>query len=585
MSGSTRSANATVSDWNASADDEERDPVLAVRVVRAQHVARAARVHRRVPRHVRHEQHQRVDRIRVAGHRVRDHHVHHAVRGERRLPRVRLVDAHRLAVAVDGEILRPRREAERRARSAACSAREVVRRQLVRRDGLRVRRAGAEIAGAVERAEQHLDQVQRAARLEAVRMRGDPAHRVHRDRAADDLVVRAAPRSVHALRHSIASRTRRAPFRARVADRVGGNAASLGDRRRRVIVAHVTPATASSLMTHVAGRYVGDDYAPAAVAERCGIAADTIERLAREMAHVAFQEAIETADRMDRRVGTPSRQGRRAAGRDVRDARHLRAFQRLPDVPRAASAADAARRARRPRQFQRACAVSKAHPAAPVAGDHLRARQAADSGTARLPDEPRRSRDRRARRPAADRQGVLVGIAHRRPRADAHGDRQRCGRRSVSDRHAAAVHGEHGVELGDEHGCYARPAVRTKRGRLVQDPVRRRLRRVRVGDRCVRRSRAAGYDLSRTLRRDLAARPPDLRARCARRRHPSSDRATGPRCPPVAGRADRARVATGVSGVHARRRPAQIRRLPRFHHPLRACARHRFPRRLARRAG
>jgi anaerobic selenocysteine-containing dehydrogenase len=49
----------------------------------------------------------------------------------------------------------------------------------------------------------------------------------------------------------------------------------------------------STVMTHVAGRYVGDDYAPAAVAERCGIAADTIERLAREMAHVAFEEAIE----------------------------------------------------------------------------------------------------------------------------------------------------------------------------------------------------------------------------------------------------------------------------------------------------
>ncbi len=32
---------------------------------------------------------------------------------------------------------------------------------------------------------------------------------------------------------------------------------------------------------------------PTAVAERCGVPADTIERLAREMAHVAFQETIE----------------------------------------------------------------------------------------------------------------------------------------------------------------------------------------------------------------------------------------------------------------------------------------------------
>ena len=49
----------------------------------------------------------------------------------------------------------------------------------------------------------------------------------------------------------------------------------------------------ATVMTHVAGRYIGDDYAPAVVAERCGIAADTIERLAREMAHVAFEDAIE----------------------------------------------------------------------------------------------------------------------------------------------------------------------------------------------------------------------------------------------------------------------------------------------------
>ena len=66
-----------------------------------QHLARAGRVHRRVPRHVRHEQQQRVDRIGIAGDGVGDHHVHQAVRGERRFPRVRLVDAQRRAVGVD----------------------------------------------------------------------------------------------------------------------------------------------------------------------------------------------------------------------------------------------------------------------------------------------------------------------------------------------------------------------------------------------------------------------------------------------------------------------------------------------------
>ncbi|HEX4886268.1 MAG TPA: molybdopterin oxidoreductase family protein, partial [Casimicrobiaceae bacterium] len=41
-----------------------------------------------------------------------------------------------------------------------------------------------------------------------------------------------------------------------------------------------------------AERYLEPQYAPEAVAEACGVPADTIRRLAREMAHVAFREAI-----------------------------------------------------------------------------------------------------------------------------------------------------------------------------------------------------------------------------------------------------------------------------------------------------
>ena len=67
------------------------------------------------------------------------------------------------------------------------------------------------------------------------------------------------------------------------------------------------------------------------------------------MAHVAFEETIELPIALDRRLGPHARQGRRPAGRDVRDARHLRALQRLPDLPRAAPDPDAARRARRAR--------------------------------------------------------------------------------------------------------------------------------------------------------------------------------------------------------------------------------------------
>ncbi len=43
----------------------------------------------------------------------------------------------------------------------------------------------------------------------------------------------------------------------------------------------------------VAERYLDQRYAPDAVAEACGIAADTIRRLAAEMAHAAFEEVIE----------------------------------------------------------------------------------------------------------------------------------------------------------------------------------------------------------------------------------------------------------------------------------------------------
>ncbi len=45
--------------------------------------------------------------------------------------------------------------------------------------------------------------------------------------------------------------------------------------------------------TLLAERYLSDEYSPERAAETCGIAAETIERIALEMAHVAFEEAIE----------------------------------------------------------------------------------------------------------------------------------------------------------------------------------------------------------------------------------------------------------------------------------------------------
>jgi anaerobic selenocysteine-containing dehydrogenase len=43
----------------------------------------------------------------------------------------------------------------------------------------------------------------------------------------------------------------------------------------------------------IAKRYLDDSYSPDAVAERCGITAETIRRVAAELAHVAFEQAIE----------------------------------------------------------------------------------------------------------------------------------------------------------------------------------------------------------------------------------------------------------------------------------------------------
>jgi sulfite dehydrogenase (quinone) subunit SoeA len=47
------------------------------------------------------------------------------------------------------------------------------------------------------------------------------------------------------------------------------------------------------VFTLIAERYLDPAYAPEAVAERCGVSAGTIKRLAAELAHVAFDEAIE----------------------------------------------------------------------------------------------------------------------------------------------------------------------------------------------------------------------------------------------------------------------------------------------------
>jgi anaerobic selenocysteine-containing dehydrogenase len=125
------------------------------------------------------------------------------------------------------------------------------------------------------------------------------------------LVVDAPGTSEHGL---FARDTRGRPFvfdeaRAAATTDMGGETApslfgsfTLTDGRR-----------VKTVLTHAAERYLGDEYSPAAVAEHCGVPATTIERLASEMAHVAFRETIEVpvawtdawGRRHDKVVGRP----------------------------------------------------------------------------------------------------------------------------------------------------------------------------------------------------------------------------------------------------------------------------------------
>ncbi len=100
----------------------------------------------------------------------------------------------------------------------------------MRLDGLRIGRLEAEAAGAVDRADQHLQHVQRACGLETVGMGRDAAHGVEGDRAADEMRVRLAahvgPLLFDADRLVEGDA---ADLGGQAADRVGGDAGLGGD--------------------------------------------------------------------------------------------------------------------------------------------------------------------------------------------------------------------------------------------------------------------------------------------------------------------------------------------------------------------
>ncbi len=191
------------------------------------------------------------------------------------------------------------------------------------------------------------------------------------------------------------------------------------------------------------------------------------------------------ADRLDRLVGQEAQQGHRQSGGVPRDARAGRAQQRLPDDPRAGDIDEPARHHRPPRGLppQGALPARRAAQRAPAEGsgvdqaEHATGRTAAGlAGNARRPVRGRR------RRAGAHRQGLLVGVPAVGARADAQRHHQRLARRPLPDRHADAVHGQHGLEFQHEHLANTAHAGGQAGRRRIQDPLHRRVRHLPVGN-------------------------------------------------------------------------------------------------------
>ena len=194
----------------------------------------------------------------------------------------------------------------------------------------------------------------------------------------------------------------------------------------------------------------------------CGVPASTIRRIAAELAHVAFEEAIElpvawtdwAGRRHETMRGRPiamhAMRGISAHSNGFHTCRALHLLQVLlgtVDVPGGFRFKPPYPKPIPP--GNKPAGKDGGKPNTPLPGSPL--------GFVTSPDD---LLDRRSRRAGPHRQGLFVGGAARRPRHDAHGDRQRLARRSLPDRHALHVHGQHGVELVDEHGGHHRHAHR-----------------------------------------------------------------------------------------------------------------------------
>ena len=197
-----------------------------------------------------------------------------------------------------------------------------------------------------------------------------------------------------------------------------------------------------------------DDCTPEWAADITGIPADVIRRLAHEMGVTARDQKIELpipwTDVWGHEHETVT--GNPVAFHAMRGlAAHSNGFQSiraLAILMTLLGTIDRPGGFRHKAPFPRPIPPCAKTPNTPLA---IKPEPSARRPGARLARRARRSLRQRRRHAGAHRQGVLVGIPAVRARDDAQRHHQRLARRSLPDRHAADLHGEHGVELDDEH--------------------------------------------------------------------------------------------------------------------------------------
>jgi anaerobic selenocysteine-containing dehydrogenase len=259
--------------------------------------------------------------------------------------------------------------------------------------------------------------------------------------------------------------------------------------------------SAAPVFALLAERYLDAACAPEAAEAVCGVPAATIRRLAAELASVAFDQAIELdipwTDTAGRHHATT--RGRPVAMHAMRGiAAHSNGF----DTTRAIhllqtllGTIDCPGGFRFKQPFPKPIlpgpkpAGKQYGPGKPLGGMPL--------GLA-WPALRSRGFAAGARwRTAPPGQSLFVGGAARHPRHDADGHRQRRGRRPIPDRHAVPVHGQHGMELGDEHRRHDGHADSARPGqRRALHSTHHRCRCLRLGNGRLCRPGAARHHLS-----------------------------------------------------------------------------------------